>query len=83
MNPDQKHQAEQEPWVDAKLRCGIGHMVSGRVRVVRDWHRDSEGRTGPDGLDGWWGEARDDYDPNRCVVCGLAIASRADNGDSL
>lgn len=70
---------EIEPWVDAKLRCGIGHVVSGRVRVIRKFYPDREGMTNPEtGLTGSYGQAQDEYDPDRCVVCGLWITKRAE-----
>ncbi len=61
---------EVEPWRDTKLKCGIGHIVSGRVRRVRYLRCTPEG-------DLWWDQPTDAYDPERCVVCGLWITNLA------
>lgn len=62
---------ELEPWAETKLRCGIGHVVTGRVRRVRHW------RQGEYSNDEWLDQPTDEYDPERCVVCGLWITARA------
>jgi len=67
---------EIEPWLDSKLECGIGHVVSGRVRVVRHW-RQGEYRD-----DEWLDAPADEYDPPRCIVCGLWINKRRAVADS-
>jgi hypothetical protein len=60
---------EVEGWRDARLVCGIGHTYPGRVRVVRTRAFDSDGEP-------MWREPSDEYDPARCVVCGLLTWSR-------
>jgi hypothetical protein len=51
------------------LRCALGHRYGGRVRIVQDCGYDMDG-------DELWQAPRDDYDPLRCVVCGLLTWSR-------
>jgi hypothetical protein len=63
---------EIEPWRDARLRCGIGHTYGGRVRVVEDQGHDMDGET-------LWYPPRNDYDPDRCIVCGLKTWTVIDN----
>jgi len=58
-----------ENWRDARLRCGIGHEYGGRVRVVTDTSFDMDG-------DPIQQPPRDDFDPDRCIVCGLLTWSR-------
>lgn len=59
-----------DPWRETKLKCGIGHVVSGRVRVVQRLERDPEGFE-------VWREPTHEYDPDTCVVCGLKIFGQA------
>lgn len=55
---------EVAPYADARLRCGIGHTYPGRVRRVQHQGHDMDG-------DAFWHPETNDYDPPRCVVCGL------------
>lgn len=71
MRGDVARTEELEPWTDARLECGIGHQVSGRVRKVRHW------RQGEYSDDEWLDQPQDEFDPRRCVVCGLWIWKRA------
>ena len=64
---------EVSPFVAARLRCGIGHTYTGRVRRVQHEGHDMDGET-------FWYPEADDYDPPRCVVCGLITWGR-DNTD--
>lgn len=70
MKGDVRRTEEIEPWRDSRLVCGIGHVVSGRVRRVRHW------RQGEYSDDEWLDEPTDEFDPSRCVVCGLRIHRR-------
>jgi hypothetical protein len=57
---------EVEPWREARLRCGIGHVQRGRVRMVQDTGYNSDGEA-------FLYPPAHDYDPKTCVVCGLII----------
>jgi hypothetical protein len=62
---------ELQPFRDARLRCGIGHLQRGRVRVVQDQGTDMDGEH-------FWYPPSDHYDPETCIVCGLKIWSASD-----
>ncbi len=72
MQTGDKH--EVTAWRDTKLECGIGHVVSGRHRMVQVV-RSTEGGQ-------WLSETQSDYDPDRCVVCGLFINKAVDNNNA-
>lgn len=55
---------EVEPPRAVRLRCGIGHVYLGRVRVVRVQGHDVDGEA-------FWYPPSNEYDPDSCVVCGL------------
>jgi hypothetical protein len=61
---------ELEPWRDARLRCGIGHEYSGRVRKVERERFDMDGES-------LWSGGEHEYDPDHCVVCGLMTWTEA------
>lgn len=54
------------PWVERRLQCGLGHRVSGLLRRVQHEGHSIDG-------DAFWYPPSNDYDPKRCVVCGLVI----------
>lgn len=52
----------------ARLTCGIGHEQTGQIRRVQYVTYDMDG-------DPLVQSAEDEYEPSRCVVCGLVIWS--------
>lgn len=64
---------EVTPWREARVRCGIGHVYRGRVRQIQRQAADMDGEC-------FWQDAVPEYDPPRCVVCGLYAFSEVTDG---
>lgn len=59
------------PWADTRLRCGIGHEYAGRVQRVQRQGIDMDG-------EGFLYPPESDFDPAKCVVCGLVTWTEVD-----